>query len=128
MRVGFVGELGYEIHAPASAGEALWDALLQAGGDCEIRRVGVVAQQRLRLEKGYIIVGQDTDGLTIPQEVDMAWAIADKPFFVGQRAIEAQSARPLTRLLVGFKLPPGSRLPKECNLTLAGDEIAGLVT
>jgi sarcosine oxidase subunit alpha len=128
MRVGFVGELGYEIHAPAGAGEALWDALLEAGAEYDIRPVGVEAQRRLRLEKGHIIVGQDTDGLTIPQEVDMAWAVAEKPFFTGQRAIEAQTARPLARQLVGFKLPVGSRLPQECNLTLDGDEIAGRVT
>ena len=128
MRVGFVGELGYEVHVPAAAGEALWDALLEAGGGDGIRRVGVEAQRRLRLEKGHIIIGQDTDGLTIPQEVDMAWAVAAKPFFVGQRAIEAQAARPLTRILAGFKLAPDSRLPEECNLTLSGDDIAGRVT
>ncbi len=128
MRVGFVGELGYEIHAPASAGEALWDALLEAGSEYDIRTVGVEAQRRLRLEKGHIIIGQDTDGLTIPQEAGMAWAVAEKPFFTGQRAIEAQMTRPLSRQLVGFKLPAGSRLPEECNLTLAGSEIAGRVT
>lgn len=128
MRVGFVGELGYEIHAPAGAGEALWDALFEAGRDHGIRPVGVEAQRRLRLEKGHIIVGQDTDGLTFPQEVDMGWAIAEKPFFSGQRAIDAQSARPLSRLLVGFTLPADSKLPEECNLTLVGDEIAGRVT
>jgi len=128
MRVGFVGELGYEIHSPAGAGEALWDALFEAGRDHDIRPVGVEAQRRLRLEKGHIIVGQDTDGLTIPQEVDMGWAIAEKPFFTGQRAIDAQTARPLSRLLVGFTLPEGSNLPEECNLTLDGDEIAGRVT
>jgi sarcosine oxidase subunit alpha len=128
MRVGFVGELGYEIHAPAGAGEALWDALLEAGREQDIRPVGVEAQRRLRLEKGHIIVGQDTDGLTIPQEVDMGWAIAEKLYFTGQRAIEAQTARPLLRQLVGFTLPAASRLPEECNLTMAGDEIVGRVT
>ena len=128
MRVGFVGELGYEIHAPAAAGEALWDALLEAGREHAIRPVGVQAQRRLRLEKGHIIVGQDTDGLTIPHEVNMSWAVAEKPFFTGQRAIEAQTARPLSRQLVGFTLPAASRLPEECNLTLTGDEIAGRVT
>jgi len=128
MRVGFVGELGYEIHAPAGGGEALWDALLESGRESEIRPVGVEAQRCLRLEKGHIIIGQDTDGLTIPQEVDMGWAVADKPYFTGQRAIEAQTERALSRQLVGFKLPAGSRLPKECNLTLTGEDIAGRVT
>ena len=128
MRVGFVGELGYEAHAPAGAGEALWDSLLSAGTEFGIRPVGVEAQRCLRLEKGHIIVGQDTDGLTIPHEADLAWAVAAKPFFVGQRAIQAQTERPLTRKLVGFKLPVGSRVPEECNLTVSGDQITGRVT
>ena len=68
LRVGFVGELGYEIHAPASLGEALWDALMAAGAPFGIRPFGVEAQRVLRLEKGHIIVGQDTDGLTHPYE------------------------------------------------------------
>ncbi len=128
MRVGFVGELGYEIHVPSGHGEALWDALLEAGREFDMLPFGVEAQRRLRLEKGHIIVGQDTDGLSIPQEANMAWAIAEKPFFTGHRAIEARTARPLSRQLVGFTLPPGSRLPDECNLTLAAGGIAGRVT
>src|SRR5262249_59262373 len=62
MRVGFVGELGYEVHVPASMGEALWDALMAAGGVEGINPFGVEAQRVLRLEKGHIIVSQDTDG------------------------------------------------------------------
>lgn len=129
MRVGFVGELGYEIHVPASEGEALWDMLMQAGQEFGIRPFGVEAQRVLRLEKGHIIVGQDTDGLTFPQEAEMGWAIAKtKPFFVGKRAIEVQAARPLTRRLIGFALPAGSRVPEECNLTVRGSQIVGRVT
>ena len=129
MRVGFVGELGYEIHVPASQGEALWDAIMAAGADCGIRAFGVEAQRVLRLEKGHIIVGQDTDGLTFPQEVGMGWAIAqNKPFFVGMRAIEVQAARPLARRLVGFTLPPDMPRPDECNITVRGKDIVGRVT
>src|SRR5690606_10235746 len=54
LRVGFVGELGYEIHVPASQGEALWDALMEAGREHGIRPFGVEAQRVLRLEKGHI--------------------------------------------------------------------------
>src|SRR6202008_1407073 len=87
LRVGFVGELGYEIHVPASQGEALWDALMEAGREFNIRPFGVEAQRVLRLEKGHIIVSQDTDGLTNPLEADMPWALAKtKPFFVGGRS------------------------------------------
>ncbi len=129
LRVGFVGELGYELHAPAGCGEALWDALFEAGQRVGIRPVGIEAQRVLRLEKGHIIVGQDTDGLTFPQEADMAWAIArKKPFFVGGRSIEILAKRPLTRKLVGFTLPSDATLPEECHLVIRGTEIAGRVT
>ena len=129
LRVGFVGELGYEIHIPASQGEALWDALMQAGENYEICPFGVEAQRLLRLEKGHIIVGQDTDGLTIPQEANMEWAIAKKKiFFHGKRAIDVINKRPLNRQLVGFTLSPNSPMPQECNLVLKNNEITGRVT
>jgi sarcosine oxidase, subunit alpha len=129
LRVGFVGELGYEIHCPASFGAALWDLLAEAGRDLGIRPFGVEAQRVLRLEKGHLIVGQDTDGLTFPQEAQMEWAIVGKkPFFVGQRAIKVQASRPLTRRLVGFTLPPDGPLPEECCLVIRDGAIAGRVT
>jgi sarcosine oxidase subunit alpha len=129
LRVGFVGELGYEIHVPASQGEALWDALMEAGREFGIKPFGVEAQRLLRLEKGHVIIGQDTDGLTHPHEADMGWAIArGKPFFVGKHAIEIQMRAPLTRKLVGFTLPAGAHVPEECHLVLRGDDIVGRVT
>ena len=129
LRVGFVGELGYEIHCPASWGAALWDLLLEAGRRHGIRPFGVEAQRVLRLEKGHLIVGQDTDGLTFPHEAGMEWAVsAKKPFFVGQRAIRVQAARPLTRRLVGFTLPSEAPVPPECCLVIRDGAIAGRVT
>lgn len=129
LRVGFVGELGYEIHVPAHQGEALWDALMQAGEKYKISVFGVEAQRLLRLEKGHIIVGQDTDGLTIPPEADMAWAMAKtKPFYIGKRPIEVLTNRGLTRKLVGFEMPSDATLPLECNLIVEGNEITGRVT
>ena len=130
MRVGFVGELGYEVHVPASLGEALWDALLEAGRQDGIRPFGVEAQRVLRLEKGHIIVSQDTDGLTSVWEADMAWAVAkSKPFFIGGRSAEIQAKKPLTRKLVGFTLANDSDpCPEECHLVLKGEEIVGRVT
>jgi sarcosine oxidase subunit alpha len=130
MRVGFVGELGYEIHAPTSMGEALWDALMDAGRPEGIRPFGVEAQRILRLEKGHIIVGQDTDGLTNPLEADMAWAISRrKPYFVGGRSIAIQERNGLTRKLVGFVVDdPSAPVPEECHLTLKDGEIAGRIT
>ena len=129
MRVGFVGELGWEVHVPAHHGDALWRLLMARGDKFGVAPVGIEAQRLLRLEKGHIIVSQDSDGLSTPQEVDMDWAVAgDKPFFVGQRAIEAMARRGLTRRLVGFRLPAGAAIPEECSLTLRGNEIVGRVT
>lgn len=127
MRVGFVGELGYEIHVPAWEGEHVWRALAAAGA----RPVGVEAQRLLRLEKGHLIVGHDTDALTHPQEAGLAWTIGkNKRFFVGQRSLQIYAARPVQRVLVGVRWPVGfaGKLPEECNLIVRGGWIAGRVT
>lgn len=129
LRVGFVGELGYELHLPAGLAEGLWDALMDAGADFDIRPFGVEAQRLLRLEKGHVIVGQDTDGLTLPHEAGLEWAVNDrKPHFVGKQAIEAQLGRGLSRRLVGFVLDDGAAMPEECHLTVRGQTITGRVT
>ncbi|HYP70650.1 MAG TPA: glycine cleavage T C-terminal barrel domain-containing protein, partial [Variovorax sp.] len=129
LRVGFVGELGYEIHVPARHAERLWDALMQAGAGLGIRPFGVETQRLLRLEKGHVIISQDTDGMTHPAEIDMRWAIGrKKPFFVGKRSIEILEAQPLKRKLVGFTLPKGSPQPLEGHLVLDGPDISGNVT
>lgn len=133
LRVGFVGELGYELHVPSSQGRALWDAIMQAGHDVQITPFGVEAQRVLRLEKGHIIVGQDTDGLSTPDEANMAWAIAGKkPFYVGKAAVETLGQNGTERKLVGFALPKGSPMPKECHLIIDDSDqnmgIAGRVT
>ncbi len=129
MRVGFVGELGFELHCPAGQGEALWDLLMKAGAAQGIRPFGVEAQRLLRLEKGHIIIGQDTDGLTTPDEASMAWAVGrKKPFFLGQRAILVREREGTDRKLTGFTLPMRAPLPEECNLVIRDGEIAGRVT
>jgi len=129
LRVGFVGELGFELHCPSSLAASLWDDLMAAGADLNIEPFGVEAQRVLRLEKGHIIVGQDTDGLSTPPEADMAWAIAkSKPFYVGKAAVDALNADGSARRLVGFALKPGTPLPKECHLVIDGEDIVGRVT
>lgn len=129
LRVGFVGELGYEIHVPASCGEALWDAVVSAGQEFQIKPFGVETQRLLRLEKGHIIISQDTDGMSHPGEVSMGWAInRKKPFFVGSRSVDIVMAREQTRKLVGFVLPKESIKPKEGHLVLEGADISGNVT
>ena len=131
IRVGFVGELGYELHVPAAQGLHVWTALCDAGQHAGIRPFGVEAQRLLRLEKGHLIVGQDTDALTTPSEADMSWAIGkNKPFFVGGRALAIQNRKPLTRRLVGlaFTADPAGPLPKECQLIINNQDIVGRIT
>ena len=131
MRVGFVGELGYEIHVPVSHALHVWKAIMQAGERTGIRPFGVDAQRLLRLEKGHLIVSQDTDALTNPFEADVAWAIGkNKPFFVGSRSLDILQKKPLTRRLVGltFRASGAGPLPEECNLIIADGELVGRIT
>src|SRR5271165_6127766 len=129
LRVGFVGELGYEIHVPAGSAAAVWQALYDAGRPRGLRPFGVEAQRVLRLEKGHFIVGQDTDGLTDPFEANARWAVSmQKPFFVGQRSLKILQARGLRQKLVGIEILGSTRLPKECQLVIDGGRIAGRVT
>ncbi len=130
LRVGFVGELGFEIHAPQQCGEALWDALMSAGAKFGIKPFGVEAQRILRLEKGHIIIGQDTDAMSNPMEVQMAWAVStSKPFFVGGRTIEELNKAPLNRVLAGFVIEDNTApVPKESHLVLDGEQMIGRVT
>ncbi|NVI06881.1 glycine cleavage T C-terminal barrel domain-containing protein [Paraburkholderia youngii] len=131
MRVGFVGEWGYEIHIPAEYGAALWRTLLEAGKEHAIRAFGVEAQRLLRLEKGHVIVSQDTDGLTTPRDAGMEWAVKmDKPFFVGKRSLQIIDRAPAKQRLVGFALDAGQRETglRECHLVIDRGEIAGRVT
>jgi sarcosine oxidase subunit alpha len=129
LRVGFVGELGYEIHVPARHALQLWDALMEAGKAFDIRPFGVETQRLLRLEKGHVIISQDTDGMTHPAEIDMGWAVSrSKPFFVGRRSVDILEAQPMKRKLVGFSLPKGSAQPLEGHLVLKGADISGNVT
>jgi sarcosine oxidase subunit alpha len=130
LRVGFVGDLGYEIHAPQHCGEALWDALMAAGADAGIRPVGIEAQRMLRLEKGHIIIGQDTDATTTPMELQMTWAIAKaKPYFVGKRSLDIHAARPQQRTLVGFSIDDtDAAMPLESHLVVDGERLLGRVT
>ena len=110
---------------------SIWTALMDAGGTHGIRPFGVEAQRLLRLEKGHIIIGQDTDALTNPYEANMEWALGkNKPFFIGQRSLAIVKKRPLERRLVGIAFPPGyaGPLPLECQLIVDRDEIVGRVT
>lgn len=105
LRIGFVGELGYEIHCPGAYAWHLWDALLDAGAEFALKPFGVEAQRILRLEKGHLIVGQDTDALSDPLAAGLESLVRfDKPAFHGRDAlVRLKEMGPRARL-VGFHL------------------------
>jgi sarcosine oxidase, subunit alpha len=113
LRIGFVGELGYELHFPSPYGEHVWNAILEAGQDFGIRPFGLEPQRILRLEKMHILVGQDTDSESNVLEANMPWiAKLDKDDFVGKWSLEHVQERGLQDLLVGFEMENG-KVPLE---------------
>ena len=114
LRIGFVGELGYEIHFPSAHGEHLWDALLEAGAPHGIRPFGLEPQRILRLQKMHILVGQDTDSESTPYTAALDWIVKlDKEQdFIGKWALENASERELGTALVGFTLPMATYPPR----------------
>ncbi len=89
FRVSFTGELGFEVNVPADFGLAVWEAIYAAGKNYDITPYGTQAMHVLRAEKGYIIVGQETDGTVTPDDVGLSWAIGKtKPDFVGKRSLQ----------------------------------------
>jgi sarcosine oxidase subunit alpha len=130
LRIGFVGELGYEIHYPAAHGEHVWDAILAAGEPEHIRPFGLEPQRVLRLQKQHILVGQDTDSESTPFGAAMPWAVKlDKEEdFIGKWALARVAEHPAPTALVGFTLPNG-RVPTEGAVILDdGGAVAGQVT
>ncbi|MGH7100771.1 MAG: glycine cleavage T C-terminal barrel domain-containing protein, partial [Acetobacteraceae bacterium] len=94
FRVSYTGELGFEVNVPADYGRSVWEAILDAGAPYGITPYGTETMHVLRAEKGYIVVGQETDGTATPDDVGLGWAIArTKPDFVGKRSL----ARPAMR-------------------------------
>ena len=134
LRIGFTGELSYEIHCPAGFARHLWERLLEAGEDLGIRPFGVEAQRVLRLEKGHLIVGQDTDALSDPIAADAAWAVKlEKPDFLGKRALVRIAAEGPRQRLTGFVMKERNPVPEE-GMQIVGSngrgrpEIIGWVT
>ncbi len=113
FRISFSGELSYEIAVPASQGQALWDKLVEAGRDHGITPYGTEALHIMRAEKGFIMIGDETDGTVIPQDLGLHWAISKKKDdFLGKRAQERDHMTdPLRWKLVGLETVDGSVLP-----------------
>jgi sarcosine oxidase subunit alpha len=105
MRLSFTGEASWELHHPVDRSVELWRSLMSLGADLGIRPHGLKALFGLRLEKGHIIVGMDTELDTTPRRVRMAWAARmDKPDFIGKAALERTAKQRDERLLHGFTM------------------------
>ena len=103
LRIGFVGETGWELHFPTEYAEHMWNALMEVGAEFDIAPFGLEAQRVLRLEKGHIIVSQDTDAASDPLDAGIRWAVRfDKPDFIGRGGLVANRSRPPEEKLVGF--------------------------
>src|SRR5262249_29766117 len=123
------GELSYELHVPAAYGLHVWETLLAEGGDLGAAAFGVEAQRILRLEKGHLIVGQDTDGLTRGFSAGLDWAIKlDKDDFAGKPELAWQLEGGITQQLVGLQPVDGTVVPEEASLIVDGSQIAGRIT
>jgi sarcosine oxidase subunit alpha len=128
MRIGFVGEMGWEIVVAAEYGSHVWQQVLQAGASVNLRPFGVETQRVLRLEKKHIIVGVDTDSLSNPYEARMAWvAKLDKADFIGRVALGRMKQNPLERTLVGFELE-GAVVPPDGSPILFAGKPVGYAT
>jgi sarcosine oxidase, subunit alpha len=123
-RVSFSGELAFEVNVNAWYAPALWERLLDAGRPYGITPYGTETMHVLRAEKGYPIIGQDTDGTVTPHDLGMAWAVSKKkPDFIGKRSFSrAENQNPLRKQLVGLlpidrltRLPEGSQIVEFCT-------------
>ena len=127
MRVSFTGEVGFEINVPADYGPAVWEAIYAQGAPRGLVAYGTEAMHVMRAEKGYIIVGQDTDGTVTPQDAGVGWAIGKKKTdFVGIRGLKRPDlVAEGRRQLVGLKtknpntiLDEGAQIVEDPNQTI----------
>ncbi len=130
FRISFSGELSYEIAVPASQGLRFWETCLAAGADHGITPYGTEALHVLRAEKGFIMIGDETDGTVIPQDLGLTWAISKKKAdYIGKRAqMRPAMIREDRKQLVGLLTEdPDVMLPIGAH-AVEGDRIIGHVT
>jgi sarcosine oxidase subunit alpha len=129
-RIGFTGELSYEIHVPAGYGLFVWERLMEEGADLGVEPFGLEAQRILRLEKGHFIVGQDTDGVTQALSAGLDWLVKpDKEDFAGKPELAWQAARDGEARLVGLQPDDPELVPPEASQIVSGmTTIEGRVT
>ena len=124
MRISFTGEHSYEINVQANYGKSLWEQCMEAGKEFNITPYGTEAMHLLRAEKGFIIVGQDTDGTMTPQDLQMNWIVSKKKYdFIGKRSLyRSDTMRDDRKQLVGLLtdnpkevLEEGAQIVSELN-------------
>jgi sarcosine oxidase, subunit alpha len=124
FRVSFTGELGYEINVPADYGCAVWESLYAAGEAHRITPYGTEAMHVLRAEKGYVIVGQETDGTVVPGDLGLDWAIGKaKQDFVGKRSLMRpdmlrRDRKQLVGLISAEVLEEGAQIVASANASI----------
>ena len=127
LRLSFTGELSYELHHAAGDSVHLWRTLLELGQDMGIHPHGMDVLLQLRLEKGHIVVGQDTDFDSTPRRIHHEWAVKlDKPEFLGRQAVVRTGKVPPDRQLVGLEMDLPA--PMEGAVLWNGQDYAGYVT
>ena len=130
MRLGFVGELSYELHVPSSYCRFVWDLFVAAGADFGIQPFGLEAQYCLRAEKGHIIVGAESEARVTLTDIGMGW-LWDREDTeskkVGAPALRACEKQPGRMKLVGFRVDEDAGSPRDGALVVDGDEIVGHV-
>jgi sarcosine oxidase subunit alpha len=124
MRISFSGELAYEVNVPANLGRSVWEALVDAGQEYAITPYGTEALHVLRAEKGFIIVGQDTDGSMTPIDLGMGGMVSKAKDFLGKRSLDrSDTSAPGRKQLVGLLglgdtqevIPEGSQIVASSN-------------
>ncbi len=126
-RISFSGELSFEIAIDASQGQAFWDALMVAGNDLGVMPYGTECLHILRAEKGFIMIGDETDGTVIPQDLGLHWALSKKKDdYLGKRAQErSHMTDPARWKLVGLETVDGSTLPDGAYAVAEGENANG---
>ena len=130
LRLGFVGELSYELHVPSSYCKYAYKILFDAGTDCDIQPFGLEAQYCMRAEKGHVIIGAESEQRVTLTDIGMGWLwdrddTASKK--VGAPALRACARQPGRMKLVGFRVDEGSKSPRDGALVVDGGEIVGYV-
>jgi sarcosine oxidase subunit alpha len=136
MRISFSGEMSFEVNVPSNSGAHVWQALVQAGADFGITLYGTESMHVLRAEKGYIIVGQDTDGSVTPFDLGMGAMVAKTKDFIGRRSLtRSHTAGSNRKQLVGLMtddsalvLPEGTQLTELAQLPAPPVPMIGHVT